>query len=75
MVKDDLIDKKINALLNFKEDSFDLENENDFLCYSELRDFAESHEELLYLFNNEVYLIVNFIGEKKFLIIPVNYSL
>ena len=75
MFKNDLIDKKINALLDFAGDSFDETKDEDMLFYHELRDFAEKHRGLLYFFNNETYLIINFIGEKNFLLIPVEYSL
>ncbi|SHD76671.1 hypothetical protein [Schnuerera ultunensis] len=75
MFKNDLIDKKIQALLEAHNDSIDETKEEDILLYSELRHFAEEHEGLLYFFDDETYLIINFIGEDDFLVIPVEYNL
>lgn len=41
----------------------------------ELRDFAENHGNLLYFWENSHYLVINFIREKDYLIIPTDYSL
>lgn len=73
MLKNDLIDKKIEALLDYLGIKINIDDKNKITKYEELRDFAEDHGGLLYYIDNEVYLILNFIGEKDFLLIPVEY--
>ncbi|NMA85486.1 MAG: hypothetical protein GX962_16665 [Epulopiscium sp.] len=75
MFKNDLIDKKIQALLDYEKDYFDETVEGDLIYYCEIRDFAEEHGGLLFFFHDRTYLIINFIDEEDFLIIPVDYSL
>ena len=75
MFKNDLIDKKIQALFEAHNDSIDETKDEDILLYSELRHFAEEHGGLLYFFNDKTYLIINFIGEEELLVIPGGYSL
>lgn len=69
----DLIDKKIEALFDYIGETIDETDETDIALYEELREFAEKHGGLLYYADDEVYLILNFIGEKDFLLIPVDY--
>ncbi|GFN37093.1 hypothetical protein [Tepidimicrobium xylanilyticum] len=75
MFRNDIIDQKIHALLEAHNDFLDETKDEDMLLYFELRDFAEKHGGLLYFFENETYLIINFIGEEEFLLIPAEYSL
>lgn len=75
MFENDLIDKKIEVILNQKGKYIDETREEDMILYLELRDFAEKHKGLLYQFNNEFYLVINFIDTSEFLIIPVEYKI
>lgn len=71
----DLVDDKILALFNYHNKQFDETNDSDIIFYMEVRDFAENHGNLLYFWGNSYYLVINFIGEKDYLIIPTDYSL
>lgn len=71
----DVIDKKIQSLTLMKGVVLDEENDEDLFTHMEMRDFAEEHGGLLFFINEEYYLILNIIGEKDYLIIPVDYSL
>ncbi|NLY66685.1 MAG: hypothetical protein GX069_03910 [Tissierellia bacterium] len=71
MFTNDIIDKKIEALLNFVGQTIDEEESDDILFYSELRKFAEENGGLLYNIYDESYLILNFIGEDEFHIIEI----
>lgn len=71
MFINDIIDKKIEALLDFIGESIDETEANDMMLYNEIREFAEENGGLLYNIFNESYLILNFVGEEKFHIIPV----
>ncbi len=70
----DLVDNKILALFDYFNKQFDETNEEDAILYAELRDFAENHGNLLYFFGDDYYLIIEFIGEKNYLIIHTDYS-
>lgn len=74
MFVNDIIDKKIEALLNYIGEIIDITDEDDLLFYSKLRDYAEKNGGLLYLVGNEPYLVINFIGEDNLLIIPVEQA-
>ncbi len=74
MFVNDIIDKKIEALLDYIGETIDETNEDDIIFYSELRDYAEKNGGLLYLVGNDPYLVINFIGEDNLLIIPVEQS-
>jgi hypothetical protein len=71
MFLNDLIDKKIVALLDYIGEIIDKNDENDLIFYEELRDYAEKTGGLLYMVDNTPYLVINFIGEEELLIIPV----
>ena len=71
MFLNDLIDKKIIALLDYVGETIDKNNENDLIFYEKLRDYAEKNGGLLYKVTNTPYLVINFIGEEELLIIPV----
>lgn len=71
MFINDIIDKKIEALLDFVGQSIDEGEADDLLLYSELRSFAEKNGGLLYHIFDESYLILNFIGEDGFHIIEI----
>mgnify|MGYP000957830531 CR=1 FL=1 len=71
MFLNDLIDKKIIALLDYVGETIDKNNENDLIFYEKLRDYAEKNGGLLYKVANTPYLVINFIGEEELLIIPV----
>jgi len=73
MLNQDLIDEKINTLLDYKEEVLDETCGSDIMCYLEIRDFAEKHGGLLFFWDNNYYLVINFVGEKDFLIIPVDH--
>jgi hypothetical protein len=69
MLVNDLIDRKINALISMKNITLDETNEDDLLTYIEMRDFAKEHNGLLFFIGNEYYLVLNIVGEEDFLII------
>lgn len=71
MFLNDLIDKKIIALLNYIGEKIDKNDEDDLIFYEKLRDYAERNGGLLYVIANTPYLVINFIGEEELLIIPV----
>lgn len=71
MFTNDIIDRKIEALLDFIGQPIDEREVDDLLFYSELRRFAEKNGGLLYNIYDESYLILNFIGEDGFHIIEV----
>lgn len=71
----DKIDKKIHALTTLKGIVLDEEDGKDLFTHMEMRDFAEEHGGILYFIKDEYYLILDIIGEKNYLIIPVEYSL
>ncbi|HHV46066.1 MAG TPA: hypothetical protein GXX53_04045 [Tissierellia bacterium] len=71
MFTNDIIDRKIVALLDYIGESLDETINDDLVLYSEIRDFAEKNGGLLYNIYDETYLIINFIGEDGFHIIPV----
>ncbi len=71
MFLNDLIDKKIVALLNYIGEKIDKNDEDDLIFYEKLRDCAERNGGLLYVIANTPYLVINFIGEEELLIIPV----
>lgn len=71
MFVNDIIDKKIEALLDFIGQPIDEKEIDDLILYSELRSFAEENGGLLYNIYDESYLILNFIGEEGFHIIEV----
>ena len=71
----DKIDKKIHALTTLKGIVLDEEDGKDLFTHMEMRDFAEEHGGFLYFIKDEYYLILDIIGEKNYLIIPVEYSL
>jgi len=71
---DDLIDKKIFALLDYVGYEFDEEDENDVLMYFEMRDFAEKNDGLLFHYNDDDYIIIHF-TDGDFLIAQVDYNI
>lgn len=75
MFTNDIIDKKIVALLDYIGESLDETIYDDLVLYSELRDFAEKNGGLLFNIYDETYLIINFIGEDGFHIIPATSEL
>lgn len=70
----DKIDEKIYTLTTMKGLVLDETNEDDFLTYCEMRDFAEEHGGLLFFVGDEYYLVLSIIGEKDFLIIPTEVT-
>lgn len=71
----DVIDKKIQSLTLMKGVVLDEEDGKNLFTHMEMRDFAEEHGGLLFFIEDEYYLIIDFIGEEDYLIIPVEYSL
>jgi len=72
MFTNDVIDRKIEALLEYIGESLDETVYDDLVLYNEMRNFAEKNGGLLYNIYNETYLIINFIGEDGFHIIPAS---
>lgn len=75
MFTNDLIDEKIEALLDYCNDVIDETNISDMVNYTEAREFAERYDGLLYSWDHEIYLVINFIGDENYLIIPIEYPL
>lgn len=75
MFTNDLIDKKIQILFDYHNEVFDETDESDFIYYAEVREFAEQYGGLLFPFDGEIYLVLNFINDEDFLIIPVDFPL
>ena len=75
MSMNDLIDEKIRALLDYEGEKLDETYDQDIIYYSKMKDFAIINGGLLFFFDDNVYLIINFLGEKNFLFIPVEYQL
>ena len=71
MFLNDLIDKKIIALLDYIGETIDENNEEDLMFYEKLRDNAEKSGGLLYVIGGIPYLVIDFIGQEELLIIPV----
>lgn len=74
MFANDIIDRKFQKLLEYLGEYLDETDGLDYMYYKRVRDFAEEHGGLLYPFDDEIYMIINFIDDDDFLIIPVEYT-
>lgn len=74
MFTNDLIDKKFQRLLDYLGEYLDETDSLDYMYYERVKDFAKKHGGLLYPFDDEVYMIINFIDDDDFMIIPVDYT-
>lgn len=75
MFTDYIIDKKIRKLYEYHGEYFDETDGLDCEYYEKLKDFAKKHGGLLFPFDDDFYLIINFINDDDFLIIPADYTL
>lgn len=75
MYIDYLINKKINALLEYEGEYLDETDEIDYKYYCKMKNFARKHGGLLYFFDNNFYFVLNFTDGGNFLIIPTEYKI